>query len=157
MAAEQGGLTMKELSLSVGGAVMVLALAGCGAADTVVDALVNDGITVILQNASDDYEVQVELYYDDFQDVPESVLTSLGRRRDYTISPGAAITFTEECDDLQAIIIDDADLVVIGSIGPETSTDVLRDGTHFGCNDTLTFTFDHSELVVDFDVTFTAG
>ena len=135
----------------------VLARAGCGAADTVADVLVNDGITVILQNASDDYEVQVELYYDDFQDVPEDALTGLNRPRNYTIDPGAAVTFTKECEDLQAIIIDDADLLIIGEIGPETSTDVLRDGTHFDCNDTLTFTFDHSELVVDFDVTFTAG
>jgi hypothetical protein len=148
---------MKELSLSVGGAVMVLALAGCGAAETVVEALANDGITVILQNASEDYEVQVELYYDDFQEVPESALTNLGRRRDYTIGPGDSVTFTEECEDLQAIIIDDADLVIIGNIGPDTNTEVLRDGTNFNCNDTLTFTFDHSELIVDFDVTFRAG
>ena len=147
---------MKKLTLSISGTAMVLALAGCGAAGSVVEALANDGITVILQNASEDYEVQVELYYDDFQEVPESALTSMGRRRDYTIGPGDSVTFTEECEDLQAIIIDDADLVVIGDIGPDTNTDVLRDGTHFNCNDTLTFTFDHSDIVVDFDVTFTA-
>jgi hypothetical protein len=147
---------MKELTRSVGGAMMILALAGCKAAETVVDALGNDEVAVILQNASEDYDVQVELYYDDYQEVPESALTNLGRRRDYTLGPGESVTFTEECDDLQAIIIDDADLEIIGDIGPETSTRVLRDGTDFNCNDTLTFTFDHSELIVDFDVTFTA-
>jgi hypothetical protein len=43
--------------------------------------------------------------------------------------------------------------MVVGEIGPETDTGVLRDGDDFGCGDRITFTFDHSAVIVDFDVT----
>ena len=32
-------------------------------------------------------------------------------------------------------------------------TDVLRDGDEFGCGDTITFTFDHSDALFDFFIT----
>jgi hypothetical protein len=65
---------------------------------------------------------------------------------------GKTETFTRDCDQLQAIVIDDTDLMVIGQLGPETDTDVLRDGDDFGCGDTLVFTFDHGPLFVDFAI-----
>ena len=37
-------------------------------------------------------------------------------------------TFTRDCDDLQAIIIGDADLQLPLGLGPDASTDVLHDG-----------------------------
>ena len=61
-------------------------------------------------------------------------------------------SFTQSCDDLQAIMIEDADLQIIGGIGPEANTDVLRDGDDFGCGDTIVFTFDHSDLIFDFEI-----
>ncbi|MCH7884473.1 MAG: hypothetical protein IIC01_04415, partial [Planctomycetes bacterium] len=47
---------------------------------------------------------------------------------------------------------DDADLLILGDIGPEANSDVLRDGDDFSCGDTIVFTFDHSGILVDFDV-----
>ncbi len=99
-----------------------------------------------------DFDVQVVLYYDEQQEIPRELLTELGTRMDFTIPPGEVASFSRDCDALQAIVIDDADLVVIGSIGPEANTDVLRDGSDFDCGNTITFTFDHGPLIADFDI-----
>jgi len=56
-----------------------------------------------------------------------------------------ATVFSKDCDNLQAIIISDADLEVVG----EEDTGTLRDGDDFGCGDTIIFTFD----LIDFDIT----
>jgi hypothetical protein len=41
---------------------------------------------------------------------------------------------------------------VAGESGPRASSQVLRDGTDFGCGDTIVFTCDHSAAIVDFDI-----
>jgi hypothetical protein len=119
------------------------ALVGLFGADTVTVRLVNDG----------DYDVVVEIYISDQQEIPEVLLTTLGTKLEYTVEAGETVTFSRSCDDLQAIIISDADLQVIGGIGPETSSDVLRDGDDFSCGDTIVFTFDHPDVPLDLDLT----
>ena len=109
-------------------------------------------VTVNLVNHSD-FAVEVDLYISNEQDVPESILVTLGEKIEFTVPAGETRTFTRDCDDLQAIIISDADLMVIGQIGPSADTDVLRDGTQFNCGDTIDFTFDHSPAIVDFAIT----
>ena len=106
--------------------------------------LVNDG----------DFPVDVVLYFDDEQNTLRAALTEFGTRMEFTIAPGEAASFSRDCEELQAIVIDDADLMIVGQVGPETDTDVYRDGDDFGCGDTLVFTFDHSAIVVDFGVSF---
>jgi hypothetical protein len=115
-------------------------IAGIVGADETTVRLVNDG----------DFDVEVDLYYGDEQDVAEALLTEFGTHVQRTVDAGSVYTFSRDCDDLQAVIIDDADLAVIGTV--EDDTDVLRDGTDFGCGDTITFTFDHSDLLLDFRI-----
>jgi len=128
-------------------------VSGCDAlteffgADTVTVALVN--------NSSLGLDVEVEIYISDQQEIPELLLTELGTKLEYTIEAGETVTFSRSCDDLQAIVVSNAELKIIGDIGPEASSDVLRDGDDFSCGDTIVFTFDHSILLVDFDVTAT--
>ena len=107
--------------------------------------------TVRMVNNSD-FDVEIVIFIDDEQDLPESVLTEVGTELRFTVAPGETASFSRDCDQLQAIIVDDADLSVVGEVGPDTSTDVLRDGSDFGCGDTITLTFDHSALVIDFAV-----
>ena len=121
------------------------ALAEFFGSDTVTVQLVNDG----------DLDVVVEIYISDQQEIPELLLTELGTRLEYTVEAGETVTFSRSCDDLQAIVVSDADLDVISGIGPETSSDVLRDGDDFSCGDTIVFTFDHSIVLIDFDVVVT--
>lgn len=135
------------------GCGLVVTAAGCDALRAFIDFLPTQETRVELVN-NGDFPVEVELYYDEEQDIPESLLTTdAGTRLTYTIEPGQSTTFSRNCDELQAIVISDADLQIIGSVGPEATSDVLRDGDDFGCGDTIVFTFDHSDVLVDFDVT----
>ena len=99
-----------------------------------------------------DFPVEVTVFIDNEQDLPEDVLTQVGTEIQFTVAAGEIVTFSRDCDDLQVIIIDDADLRVVGGVGPEAQSDVLRDGDDFSCGDTITFTFDHSAVIIDFDV-----
>ena len=122
---------------------------GC---DSLIGLVAPNTTSVRLVN-SGDFAIEVVLYIDDKQEIPRALLTELGTRLEFRIAPGERTTFSRECDDLQAIVIDDADLLVIGQVGPEANTDVLRDGDDFRCGDAIVFTFDHSLVLVDFDVT----
>ena len=145
---------MKRVVGIVCGVGLLVAIVGCEAAQSVAEAMGGNEVTVTLRNTSDEFDVNVSLYYSEDDDVLEDVLTNLGEHREFNIGPGESATFTPSCDDLQAIIIDDADLEIIGDI--DTETRVYRgDGDDFDCGDTLVFTFSHSDLLLDFDVSFT--
>jgi hypothetical protein len=138
-------MTMKQLPV----AALVLALvAGCdqlvgqlGPSSTVV-RLVNDGT----------FTVDVTLYISDDQETVEALLVETGTKLEYTVPAGDTATFSRDCEDLQAIVIENAELVVIGELGPEANSEVLRDGSDFDCGDTIVFEFTHSDVLVDFDV-----
>lgn len=130
------------LTLSLGALTGCEALLGFLLPTTTRVQLINNG----------DFPVEVTLYISDEQDIPESLLTELGDELVFTIGPGETTSFARDCDALQAIIIDDADLQLIGEVGPEADTGVLRDGDDFGCGDAIVFTFDHSAVIVDFDI-----
>ncbi len=140
------------MSKLLAGSVLVGLFAGMAGCDALVGFLRPNKTSVVLVNSSD-FDVEVELFYDDDQNILELLLTEIGEEMRLTISAGEQSTFSRDCDDLQAIIIDDADLLLIGQIGPEVKTDVLRDGDEFGCGDTITFTFDHSDALFDFFIT----
>jgi hypothetical protein len=66
----------------------------------------------------------------------------------------ASTTFSENCEDLQAIFIKDASLRIIGGIGPGDSTSVFREPGDFGCGDTLLFIFTQNVIATDLDIEF---
>ena len=144
---------MKNLALSMTALGLLLPPLGC---DALTGILLPTTVTVSLVNAGD-YDVDVELFIYDEQEVPELALTELGDQLGFTIPPGETVTFVRSCDDLQVIVVDDADLRILGGAGPETNSDVLRDGDDFGCGDRITFTFSHTAAIFDFDVTVTGG
>ena len=128
-------------------------LPSCDALDDIIGPTL---VTVRLVNTGD-FPVEVELYYDDEQLTPEVLLTEIGQQLEFTVPAGETTTFSRSCDDLQALIIEDADLNIIGGLGPETNTGVLRDGDDFNCGSTITFTFAHSAEIFDFDVNYTVN
>lgn len=99
-----------------------------------------------------DFDVEVTIYLDEDQNVLDDLIDDVGSKLTFTLAPGEVQEFTRDCGDLQAIKVDPAALDIIGEIGPEATTAVLRDGSDFNCGDLVTFTFDHSALVTDFDV-----
>jgi hypothetical protein len=109
--------------------------------------------TVNLVNLAD-FPVDVTLFYDDNQNTPEAILVDVGRERQFRVQPGATSSFFDNCNSLQAIVIQKAELSIVGSIGPSTSSRVYRDGTDFGCGNTITFTFTQSVLATDLNIGF---
>jgi len=140
---------VKQLSSFFVVMILLPVFAGCGA---IIDFFQPSTTSVTLINNSD-FPVDVTLFIDDEQNIPEDALTEVGEQIDRTLQPGEVASFSRDCDELQAIIVEDADLRVVVGVSPETSTDVLRDGDDFGCGDRIIFTFDHSALLVDFNVT----
>ena len=130
---------------------VLLPAAGC---ESLISLLQPNTVTVRLVNTSTSFQVDVELYYSNDQNVLEALLTTLGEERELSIPAGQSTTFSVDCDDLQAIMIEQAELVIISGIGPEESTGVYRDGTDFNCGDTLVFTFTHPVLPTDLDISF---
>ena len=139
---------MKKLWGLTSMALLLAVAVGC---DAVSDLLSPSRITVSLVN-NGEFDVQARFFISEDQNTLEALLTELGDELNFTVPAGETTTFTRDCDDLQAIILDDAELRVLGAIGPEASTDVLRDGDDFGCGDSIVFTFDHSDVLLDFDV-----
>ena len=137
----------RSLSLFMLAPILAL-IPGCPFLST---ALTPNTTTVRLIN-NGDLPVEVVMYVGSDQNVLEDILTNTGERVQYTVPAGGTETFTRDCDELQAIIVDNAELIVIGGGGPDADTNVLRDGSDFNCGDTIEFTFDHSALLVDFDI-----
>ena len=131
-------------------AVVVVLLSGCD----VLTALLQPTTVIVRLVNEGDFDVEGTLFFDGQQDIPALLLTEIGDELDFTVRAGEASTFIESCDDLQAIVIEDADLLVLVGAGPDASSDVRRDGDDFSCGDTIVFTFDHSAVVLDFDVSF---
>lgn len=139
------------MNKSLAVAVLACLSAGPAGCDSLVGLLRSRETSVVLANDSD-FDVEIVLFYDEDQNILELLLTHIGEEMRLTIGAGEQSAFSRDCDDLQAIIIDDADLLVIGQLGPEVKTDVLRDGNEFGCGDTITFTFEHSDAIFDFSI-----
>jgi len=136
------------------GTLLVL-VAGCDALPALLGTLQPNLVTVELVNNSSDFAVEGTLFYDNDQYTIEGILVETGTERTFTLAAGRRSSFSVHCDDLQAIIIHNASLQIVGDVGPEANTNVLRDGDDFGCGDTIVFTFDHSDVLVDFDVNVT--
>ncbi len=123
--------------------MMILPIVGC------TDLLQPSQTTIELVNPGR-YPVQVTLYLGQNQLSTWAVLATLGEEIERTVAAGETITITRKCDELQAAVIDDADVMIGGvDIGPSNNSDaVLRDGTDFGCGDRIRFTFDYPDVVL---------
>ena len=131
--------------------VVVLAMlsSGCG-------LLSPSSVTVNLVN-NGDFTVEVQIFVHSDQNVFETLIDDVGEELNFSVPAGSTVSFTRDCDDLQAIIIEDADLQILGGLfTPDADTGVLRDGSDFGCGDTLTFTFTHPDLALSLNIAFSA-
>ena len=136
------------------GSVIIVALlsliAGC---DGLVGILLPSTVTITLVNESADFNVEGTIVYDDSDFFLRADLTALGTDLQFNLEPGESFSFPPfDCGDVEALILDDADLRIVGSVGPDTESDLLRMGDDFECGDEIVFTFTHSNLILDFDV-----
>jgi hypothetical protein len=132
-----------------------LAAAGCDSLAALM-ALFGPSVTSVRLVNNTSANVEGTLYFSGEQDIPEDLLTTdlLATEVEFEIAAGASrVIRTESCEDLQAVIIDKAELLLLPGLSPDTGSDVLRDGEDFHCGDEVVFTF---ALAPDFTVTGTA-
>lgn len=130
------------------GLIILAILPGC---NTILGQLRPAITTVRLVNNSD-FSVRVTVVYADDQNLPRVVLEEIGTHLEFTLEAGEVTSFSRDCDDLQIVAIEKAELLVFADSGPTTESGTLRDGSDFGCRDIITFTFDHSPILTDFAV-----
>lgn len=111
--------------------------------------------TVALKNSTA-FPVEVRVRYGANQNVLAEILEEAGTEVVQTVPANSTVTFSRDCEELQAIMIENADLQIIGGIGPSQNTGVYRDGSDFGCGDTLTFTFSTSNFLTELEINFAA-
>jgi len=109
--------------------------------------------SVVLRNQTN-FTVDVELFFDRRQDIPEFVLEEVGSRLTFSLSPGGVESFSRPCEDLQAIFINDADMRVLPGVSPEARTRVYREPDDFRCGDTLGFTFTQNAIATSLNIAF---
>lgn len=125
------------------------AIGGCG----ILSAFFQPSTVRVLLVNDSDFDVRVVLILGENQDAPRELLEEIGDEERYTLKPGESIDFFRDCDEIQAVFVDHAELTIVGQIGPEADSEVLRDGDDYDCGDTVEFRFDHSALIADFQVT----
>ncbi len=136
---------MRRIVLLLLGGIAVLTMGACpNPSNTTTVLLVNNA----------DFPVTVRMFYSEDQYVLESVLERLGREIEFTVESGSTASFSRDCDELQAVFIKKAKLVLLGDVGPTASTRVYRDGSDFGCGDTATFTFTQAPLATGLNIAF---
>lgn len=109
-----------------------------------------DVVTVTLVNNSPSFSIEVTVAYDDH--ILPLVWLGLGNEETFTLEPGETVSFWKDCDELQTVVIDDADLLIPGSRSGETDSGLLNEGIDYECDDEIRFVFDHSDEIRDFDV-----
>jgi len=134
-----------------------LSLSGCDALLAILDQLNPQPttISVVFDNTSE-FAVGVGFYNSPEQDLPRELLTNpdLADTNETTFTVGAndSVQFALDCENAQAMSVDDADLLVVAGAGPEADSDILRENTDFECGDTITFTF-VSDDITDLRIT----
>lgn len=127
---------------------ILLSLTGCG---LIFVPGLNDVAVRLVNNGDLDVEVTVAYSGDDADSKDD--LVDNGTKLTFTVPAGEVRSFSRSCGQLGSIVIEDADLLVVGAVGPQTDSNVVRMDGDFDCGQTVTFTFDHSALLIDFDVT----
>jgi hypothetical protein len=110
--------------------------------------------TVVQLINNTDFVVRVRLFYHDNQLYPRALIEELGQELNFTIPAGATRSFGRDCYDVQAIFIENAELVIVGDVGPSRDTRVYHDGTDFACGDTLVFSFTQPALPTELNIAF---
>lgn len=123
-------------------ALAALSLTGVGCS-ALLDLLGDIGLNQVTVRFINDtpFPIDIEAYYSEDDDALESLLTTFGEELNFTLNAGQTQTLQRSCADFGSFIIDRAEARVLGSLGPDTGTDVLRQNDEFDCGDVITFRF----------------
>jgi hypothetical protein len=74
------------------------------------------------------------------QTAVKNALAASGVKKEFDIQPGATASFFDDCANVRAIFVQQAQLAPAGG-GPTAGTEIYREGTDYVHGDTITFTF----------------
>jgi len=126
-------------------------VSGCGQ----FGDLLGPGTLVTLVN-NGDFDVIATVAFSDDPNISESDLIDSGSEIELTIPANDTRSFRRGCLSMRAVMVENAELQVIGGFGPSTRSEVIREGQgnpQMICQGFLSFTFDHNDSTLDFDVT----
>ena len=124
---------------------------GCGQ----FEDLLGPGTIVTLVN-NGDFDVVATIAYSNNPYISEAALVDSGTEIEITIPANNTRSFRRGCLAMRAVMVETAELQVIGGFGPTTKSEVIREGQgspQLICQGLLSFTFDHNDSTLDFHVT----
>lgn len=133
-------------------AVSLVVFPGC---EALVGLVTTSTVTVTLQNDSDQFPVAATIFYDDEEDTLKLLVIEFGESQDFSVPAGESRSMTRSCDDLRGLVLEDADLLIVSGLGPETDSDLLRIGSDFECGDEVVFTFSHEIIPLNLRLNIT--
>jgi hypothetical protein len=132
-----------------------ITLAGCDGLGGLIGVIRPDRVTVQLVNSTD-FEVDVMLRVSASDDITiKDFLDELGQELTFILAAGQSTSFSRDCDDLGSIRVEDADMLIIGEVGPDEETEPINLEREFDCGDTIRYTFEAPStlrLTIDTDI-----
>ena len=123
---------------------LILTIAGCGFG---LDIFLPSTVTITFVNGIADFEIEGTVVFDNRQAFIKEDLVGFGEERSFVIDGGGSISLAPlNCSDVESLVLDRAELLVIGDIGPSTDSEILRIGEDFDCGNEIVFTFTGSIL-----------
>lgn len=140
---------MKRTTIGIALVATALLSSGCEGFFSLLPST-NQTSVRLINNGS--FPVNVTLYVHSDQNVLKAIMPSVGERIEITVPANSTRLITRDCDDLQAVLVDEAEVSIIGDIGPSTDSDVFRDGSDFGCGDVFALTFVYPVVPVSLSI-----
>jgi len=141
---------MKKFVYALSPVVLLVSVAGCDGLSPLLN-IINDAPTTVgvsFVNTTD-FPVEFEFYTSEEGDIPRDLLTNdlIGDLTEFTVEAGQTTDLpTQPCDQIAAMTIDNADLRILGGLGPSDESSVLRESEDFACGDRVTFTFRSADI-----------
>ncbi|MFQ5463041.1 MAG: hypothetical protein ACE5E5_10505 [Phycisphaerae bacterium] len=141
---------MKNFAHALSYALLLALLAGCDGLGSILDIIDAAPTTVGVSFVNTtDFPVDVEFFTSDEDQILRDLLTNdnIGNLTAFVVPAGETVDLPpQSCDELQAMTIDNAELRILGGLGPSEQAPVLRDGENFSCGDRVTFTFRSADV-----------
>ena len=131
---------------------LAAATAGCGFG---LSIFLPSTVTLTFVNEIGDFDINGKVAFDNRDALLPADLIGFGESRSFSVAGGGSTSIGPlRCGDVESLVLYEAELQVIGGIGPDTNTGILRIDEDYDCGDEIVFTFTGN--VLDLDVTTSA-
>ena len=118
--------------------------AGCGFG---FDIFLPSTVTITFVNGIADFAIEGTVVFDNREAFIKEDLVGFGEELSFVLDGGESVSLAPlDCGDVESLVLDRAELLVLGDLGPSTDSDILRIDEDFDCGDEIVFTFTGSML-----------